>query len=121
MCMDLPMNPVRHASAYARRCHSLSCTQCAEITDKLGLHALRQRTWYIQSTCATSGEGAGRIDRSIDRQRLSRSVRCSNRPTRPLLPAARVSTAHAHAVSMSHTGLYEGLDWLSNAINKAKK
>jgi len=48
--------------------------QCAEITDKLGLHALRQRTWYIQSTCATSGEG-----------------------------------------------LYEGLDWLSNAINKAKK
>ena len=29
----------------------------AEITDKLGLHALRQRQWYIQSTCATSGEG----------------------------------------------------------------
>ena len=29
----------------------------AEITDKLGLHALRQRHWYIQSTCATSGEG----------------------------------------------------------------
>eukprot|EP00210_Caulerpa_lentillifera_P001295 g1248.t1 len=29
----------------------------AEITDKLGLHSLRQRNWYIQSTCATSGEG----------------------------------------------------------------
>jgi len=29
----------------------------AEITDKLGLHSLRQRTWYIQSTCATSGDG----------------------------------------------------------------
>ncbi|KAB5555966.1 hypothetical protein DKX38_006875 [Salix brachista] len=28
----------------------------AEITDKLGLHSLRQRHWYIQSTCATSGE-----------------------------------------------------------------
>ncbi|KAF7804954.1 ADP-ribosylation factor isoform X1 [Senna tora] len=27
----------------------------AEITDKLGLHSLRQRHWYIQSTCATSG------------------------------------------------------------------
>ena len=26
----------------------------AEITDKLGLHSLRQRHWYIQSTCATS-------------------------------------------------------------------
>ncbi|KAK3900934.1 ADP-ribosylation factor [Staphylotrichum tortipilum] len=29
----------------------------AEVTDKLGLHSLRQRTWYIQSTCATSGDG----------------------------------------------------------------
>lgn len=29
----------------------------AEITDKLGLHSLRQRRWYIQSCCATSGEG----------------------------------------------------------------
>ena len=28
-----------------------------EITEKLGLHSLRQRTWYIQSTCATSGDG----------------------------------------------------------------
>ncbi|KAG9457703.1 hypothetical protein H6P81_002211 [Aristolochia fimbriata] len=29
----------------------------SEITDKLGLHSLRQRRWYIQSACATSGEG----------------------------------------------------------------
>ncbi|KAF8138491.1 ADP-ribosylation factor family domain containing protein [Tylopilus felleus] len=29
----------------------------AEITDKLGLQALRQRTWYIQAACATSGDG----------------------------------------------------------------
>ncbi|XP_019233924.1 PREDICTED: ADP-ribosylation factor 2-B-like isoform X2 [Nicotiana attenuata] len=29
----------------------------AEITDKLGLHSLRQRRWYIQSACATSGQG----------------------------------------------------------------
>ncbi|XP_039010517.1 ADP-ribosylation factor 1-like isoform X1 [Hibiscus syriacus] len=29
----------------------------AEITDKLGLHSLRQRRWYIQATCATSGQG----------------------------------------------------------------
>ncbi|XP_026455902.1 ADP-ribosylation factor 1-like [Papaver somniferum] len=29
----------------------------AEITDKLGLHSLRLRRWYIQSACATSGEG----------------------------------------------------------------
>merc|ERR1711943_132410 len=29
----------------------------AEITDKLGLHSLPQRNWYIQSTCATTGDG----------------------------------------------------------------
>ncbi|CCJ28988.1 unnamed protein product [Pneumocystis jirovecii] len=29
----------------------------AEITDKLGLHSLRNRNWYIQATCATSGGG----------------------------------------------------------------
>eukprot|EP00759_Apiculatamorpha_spiralis_P033935 PhF_6_TR35042/c0_g2_i1/m.51062/K07937/ARF1; ADP-ribosylation factor 1 len=29
----------------------------AEVTDKLGLHALRQRNWFIQGCCATSGEG----------------------------------------------------------------
>lgn len=29
----------------------------AEVTDKLGLHQLRQRNWYIQATCATSGDG----------------------------------------------------------------
>ncbi|KAK2426447.1 ADP-ribosylation factor [Trifolium repens] len=29
----------------------------SEITDKLGLHSLRRRRWYIQSTCATSGQG----------------------------------------------------------------
>jgi ADP-ribosylation factor 1/2 len=28
-----------------------------EITDKLGLHSLHQRQWYIQATCATSGDG----------------------------------------------------------------
>jgi len=29
----------------------------AEITDKLGLHSLRNRPWYVQSTCATTGDG----------------------------------------------------------------
>jgi|UniRef100_A0A8C0ZSS2 small GTP-binding protein len=28
-----------------------------EIMNKLGLHSLRQRNWYIQATCATSGDG----------------------------------------------------------------
>jgi len=29
----------------------------AEVTDKLGLHSLGARKWYIQSTCATTGDG----------------------------------------------------------------
>merc|ERR1712100_613742 len=29
----------------------------AEVTDKLGLHSLRSRQWYIQATCATTGDG----------------------------------------------------------------
>ena len=29
----------------------------AEITDKLGLHNIRTRKWYMQATCDTSGDG----------------------------------------------------------------
>ena len=29
----------------------------AEMTDKLGLHSLRHRQWYIQACCATDGAG----------------------------------------------------------------
>merc|ERR1711934_1024985 len=29
----------------------------AEVTEKLGLHSMRSRQWYIQSTCATTGDG----------------------------------------------------------------
>jgi ADP-ribosylation factor protein 1 len=29
----------------------------AEIADKMGLHELRDRQWYIHPTCATSGDG----------------------------------------------------------------
>ncbi|MBN3317397.1 ARF5 factor, partial [Atractosteus spatula] len=43
----------------------------SDLTDKLGLQNLRNRTWYVQATCATQG-----------------------------------------------TGLYEGLDWLSNELSK---
>jgi ADP-ribosylation factor protein 1 len=29
----------------------------AEITDKLGLHSLRDRNRYVQATCAINGDG----------------------------------------------------------------
>ncbi|KAE8727570.1 ADP-ribosylation factor 1 [Hibiscus syriacus] len=37
--------------------HLPNAMNAAEITDKPAIHSLRQRHWYIQSTCATSGEG----------------------------------------------------------------
>lgn len=47
---------------------------CAEITEKLGVKNCRSKQWFVQSTCATTGDG-----------------------------------------------LYEGLDWLSNALKKKNK
>merc|ERR1712137_1469924 len=34
-----------------------SAMPAAEMTEKLGLHRMRSRQWFIQSTCATSGDG----------------------------------------------------------------
>ncbi|KAA3676106.1 ADP-ribosylation factor 1 [Paragonimus westermani] len=42
---------------FANKQDLLQAMGAAEITDKLGLHALRNRTWYIQATCATNGNG----------------------------------------------------------------
>merc|ERR1712152_36937 len=50
--------------------NAMSVNEC---TEKLGLNQLRNRDWYIQSTCATTGDG-----------------------------------------------LYEGLDWLANTLNKKR-
>ena len=29
----------------------------AEVTESLGLHGIRNRSWYIQACCSTSGDG----------------------------------------------------------------
>jgi len=29
----------------------------AEVTEKLQLHSIKQRAWFIQSTCAKNGDG----------------------------------------------------------------
>nr|XP_060160893.1 ADP-ribosylation factor 4-like [Globicephala melas] len=34
-----------------------NATAIREMTDKLGLQSLRNRTWYVQVTCATQGAG----------------------------------------------------------------
>ncbi|XP_041365366.1 ADP-ribosylation factor 2-like [Gigantopelta aegis] len=42
---------------YANKQDLPNAMAAAEITDKLGLNSLRNRHWYIQSACATSGDG----------------------------------------------------------------
>lgn len=61
----------------------------AEITDKLGLHGLRQRTWYIQ---------VSKINRSL---------------MRPVTYETKQA-----ACATSGDGLYEGLEWLSTNIKR---
>jgi ADP-ribosylation factor protein 1 len=45
----------------------------SEMADKLGLHAMRDREWYIQATCATTGdglyEGLNWLADAVDRRR----------------------------------------------------
>uniref|UniRef100_A0A8C2QS05 Uncharacterized protein n=1 Tax=Capra hircus TaxID=9925 RepID=A0A8C2QS05_CAPHI len=38
----------------------LCAMNAARITDTLGLHTLHHRNWYIQATCASSGDGSMR-------------------------------------------------------------
>ncbi|KAG2724329.1 hypothetical protein I3843_01G013300 [Carya illinoinensis] len=42
---------------YANKQDLPKALSVSEITDKLGLHSLRQRRWYIQAACATNGQG----------------------------------------------------------------
>ena len=54
-----PQDELREAVllVFANKQDLPNAMNAADITDKLGLHSLRQRNWYIQATCATSGEG----------------------------------------------------------------
>ena len=62
----------------------------AEITDKLGLHGLRQRTWFIQV-------------------RVSLAIHAL---------ASDADLASKAACATSGDGLYEGLEWLSANIKR---
>uniref|UniRef100_A0A2K5IHT7 ADP ribosylation factor 1 n=1 Tax=Colobus angolensis palliatus TaxID=336983 RepID=A0A2K5IHT7_COLAP len=55
----LAEDELRHAVllVFANKQDLPNAMNVAEITDKLGLHSLRHRNWYIQATCATSGKG----------------------------------------------------------------
>lgn len=38
----------------------------AEVTEKLGLHKMRERSWYVHPSCATTGEGLFEGEHSIN-------------------------------------------------------
>merc|ERR1712000_530538 len=42
---------------YANKQDLPNAMPAAEVTDKLGLHNMRNRQWFIQSACATTGDG----------------------------------------------------------------
>lgn len=58
MCM-LQEDELRDASllVFANKQDLPNAMNATELTDKLGLHTLRQRHWYIQAACAPSGDG----------------------------------------------------------------
>ncbi|KAI4809303.1 hypothetical protein KUCAC02_018203 [Chaenocephalus aceratus] len=53
----LPEHAGSHLCLFANKQDLPNAMNAAELTDKLGLHSLRNRNWYIQATCATSGDG----------------------------------------------------------------
>ncbi|ETN18420.1 ADP-ribosylation factor [Phytophthora nicotianae INRA-310] len=79
----------------------------AEMTDKLGLHGLRHRQWFIQACCATTGDGLTAISYTIKLHDL----RSGLRHRQWFIQACCATTGD---------GLYEGLDWLSATLQKQK-
>ena len=61
-----------NALVFANKQDLPNAMNSTEIADKLGLHSIRQRDWYIQTTCATSGdglyEGLEWLNRSIEKK-----------------------------------------------------
>ena len=75
LCYDLAMMPLTPARdemhrmlnedelresvllVFANKQDLPNAMSAAEMTDKLGLHGLRHRQWYIQACCATTGDG----------------------------------------------------------------
>merc|ERR1712146_722916 len=81
---------------FANKQDLLNAMNAAEITDKLGLHSLRQRNWYIQSTCATTGDGLYEgLDWMSRRSPRSRRRRAFTTSCAPLLSAARTAQRRA--------------------------
>jgi len=87
-----------------------------EVTDKLGLHSLRHRQWYIQSSCAVSGdglyEGLDWLSSTIAKHSADHKVK-SHRITEAC-PAGRVlSGLFKRLQALSSSNLMSSKFWLS--------
>ncbi|ORX58103.1 ADP-ribosylation factor [Hesseltinella vesiculosa] len=91
-----------HLLVFANKQDLPNAMNAAEITDKLGLHSLRNRQWYIQSACATSGKF------SISRSPLYSTFSLFGQMKQRMLTQFFVIG----------DGLYEGLEWLSNILKR---
>ena len=77
----------------------------AEITDKLGLHSLRNRNWYIQVILQICTFDFAEKLNYID----------------TIQQVTQIDFILQATCATSGDGLYEGLDWLSNQLKNAQR
>merc|ERR1712046_19487 len=78
----------------------------AEVTEKLQLHQLRNRQWYIQSACATSGDG---LYEGLDWLSRTFSARKAEQTGMLMKVKSRLS-------QVVDTGIHEGFGWFRNKL-----
>ncbi len=94
----------------------------AEITDKLGLHSLRNRNWYIQVSAPLAAIALS-LSLSLSPPYLFFSVPlCAGALIPPTKATALLLllTSNQATCATNGEGLYEGLDWLSQQLKNAK-
>ncbi|KAL0375854.1 UNVERIFIED_CONTAM: ADP-ribosylation factor 2 [Sesamum calycinum] len=106
---------------------NLNAMNAAEITDKLGLHSLRQRHWYTFAyVCVRVCFEGNEIEVCSARHFAANFWKKTGGVCRSMFPSALSQLLTAFLIisaryiqstcATSGEGLYEGLDWLSNNI-----
>jgi len=77
----------------------------AEVTERLGLHNLRNRQWYIQATCATSGDG---LFEGLDWLSSVLSAK----------QESALAQAKSKLCKVASAGFYDGFGWLQDVLSE---
>lgn len=84
----------------------LSAMSPAEVTEKLGLHRMRDRSWFVHPSCATSGE----VSSPDWLTEAGPGQKCN---------VENLWADQNDFVDLAHLqGLFEGLSWLSANVKK---